>query len=118
MDDDDADSRLEELTDRIDAHVRAVAELLPFPAELEADMGGAFVLTITLGIRGSLSNDPADVAGIDPEDSELRWWFHTDGGIKNTASPHTLDTDPVLVARWLTQIARLEGSPAALPQEG
>ena len=51
----------------VDAHVKQVAALLPFPVELDADMGGAFVLQIDLGQRGGV-DDPHDTAGIDHDD--------------------------------------------------
>lgn len=36
----------------VDAHVQRVAAVLPFPVELDADMGGTFALQIDLGQRG------------------------------------------------------------------
>jgi hypothetical protein len=62
----------------VDAHVQQVAVLLPFPVQLDADMGGTFTLQIDLGRRGGV-DDPHDTAGIDPD--EPRWWVDVEGGV-------------------------------------
>lgn len=96
----------------IDARVKQVAELLPFPVELDADMGGTFALQIDLGRRGGI-DDPPDTAGIDPDDPNARWWVDIEGGIRTHISNLTLDADPRDVATWITDTARTENSPAA-----
>jgi hypothetical protein len=98
----------------VDAHTLAVAALMPFPVEVEADMGGTFALHIALGSRGN-PDDPHDVAGVDPDpdNGPLAWWFDIDGGRESIPFEHTTDTDPTVVARWITEQARRAHSPAA-----
>ncbi|KAB1641411.1 hypothetical protein [Gulosibacter chungangensis] len=100
---------------RVDAHTIAVAALLPFPVELEADMGGTFALHIELGTRGTDPGDPADTAGVDPDpdNGPLDWWLDIDGGCETICSGLTIDTDPAIVAAWITEQARLHDCPAA-----
>jgi hypothetical protein len=100
--------------DTIDATVKQVAELLPFPVELDADMGGTFTLQIHLGRRGGL-DDPPDTAGIDPDDPNARWWVDIEGGTRTHISDLGLDADPRDVATWIGETARTENSPAAAP---
>lgn len=50
----------------VDEHTQQVAALLPFPVELDADMGGTWALHIDLGRRGG-ADDPPDTAGVDPD---------------------------------------------------
>jgi hypothetical protein len=102
----------------IDAHVQSVAALLPFPVELDADMGGTFTLHIDLGTRGD-PDDPPDTAGIDPDPANgpLVWWFDVAGGETSIISTHTLDTPPETVAAWITVQARQANSPAARPTD-
>lgn len=96
----------------VDESVRAVAAKLPFPVELEADMGGTFVLQIELGRRGGIDDEP-DRAGIDPE-KDATWWLDVEGGRKTLISELGHDAAPAEVARWVTEEARREGSPATL----
>lgn len=56
----------EPTADTINERVREVAAHLPFPVELDADIGGTFALQIDLGRRGQ-TDDPRDTAGIDPD---------------------------------------------------
>lgn len=98
-------------TAALDAHVKQVAALLPFPVELDADMGGTFALQIDLGQRGGV-DDPHDTAGIDPDDPQ--WWIDIEGGRKTFVSDFGLDADPVAVASWIAHTAREEDCPAAL----
>lgn len=92
----------------INEHVRDVAEHLPFPVELDADMGGTFTLQIDLGRRGR-TDDPRDTAGIDPE-PDSRWWLDIEGGMKTHISQFGVDANPADVA----STARAEGCPAAV----
>jgi hypothetical protein len=96
----------------VDEHVKRVAELLPFPVELTADMGGTFALQIDLGTRGG-RDDPPDTAGIDATDS--RWWVDIEGGARSIISELDLDAPPQRVADWITTTARAENCPAADP---
>ena len=96
----------------VDEHVKRVAELLPFPVELTADMGGTFALQIDLGTRGG-PDDPPDTAGIDAKDS--RWWVDIQGGERSIISELGLNDPPQRVADWITTTARAENCPAADP---
>ncbi|NYF16499.1 hypothetical protein HDC37_001324 [Microbacterium sp. AK009] len=98
-------------TSTINAHVEQVAALLPFPVELDADMGGTFALQIDLGQRGGV-DDPHDTAGIDPDNP--RWWIDIEGGEKTLISDYGLDEDPASVASWIARVAREECCPAAV----
>lgn len=93
----------------VNAHVQRVAALLPFPVELDADMGGTFALQIDLGQRGG-ADDPHDTAGIDPDDP--RWWIDIEGGERTYVSNLGLDADPAAVASWITRTALKEQCPA------
>lgn len=94
----------------VDELVKHVADLLPFPVQLTADMGGTFVLQIDLGTRGCV-DDPPDTAGIDGLDSV--WWFDVEGGRHTIVSDLGFDAAADVVAEWITAMARSEGSPAA-----
>ena len=96
----------------INEHVRDVAAHLPFPVELDADMGGTFTLQIDLGRRGR-TDDPRDTAGIDPE-PDSRWWLDIEGGMKTHISDFGVDANPTEVAAWVADTARAEGCPAAV----
>jgi hypothetical protein len=99
----------------VDEHVKRVAELLPFPVETTADMGGTFALQIDLGTRGG-RDDPPDTAGIDPDDKNgPHWWVDIQGGERSVISELGLDTPPQRVANWIAATARAEGCPAADP---
>ncbi|KDA04624.1 hypothetical protein DC31_05900 [Microbacterium sp. CH12i] len=69
-----------------DDQVRKVAEFLPFPAQLEADMGGNYsgnsVLMIDLGTIGGED---------DPHQPRATWWIETEAArpSKTPASPRT-----------------------------
>lgn len=98
--------------DALDEVVRQVAEQLPFKVQLEADMGGTFVLQAELGRRGGV-DDPPDRATIDPGPDE-KWWLDVEGGRESMESPFGRDADPAEVAQWITDESRRWGSPAAL----
>lgn len=102
----------EPTVDTINERVREVADHLPFPVELDADMGGTFALQIDLGRRGQ-TDDPRDTAGIDPE-VDSRWWLDIEGGMKTHISHFGIDASPAEVAAWVADTARTEGSPAAV----
>lgn len=102
---------------RTDAHVREVAAALPFPVQLEADMGadwmgGSNALQIDLGTRGA-EDDPHDRAGIGPERGAA-WWIETGGGERVEISTYSASADPAEIAAWLAATAREFGSPAAI----
>lgn len=97
--------------ERIDNHVSAVAALLPFPVDVEADMGGLFALQILLGTR---TPDAApDRAGINPHALRATWWIETADGEISEDSGIPATADPALIAYWLTQRAEQLGCPAA-----
>lgn len=102
----------EPTVDTINELVREVAAHLPFPVELDADMGGTFALQIDLGRRGQ-TDDPRDTAGIDPE-ADSRWWLDIEGGMKTHISHFGVDAHPAEVAAWVADTARAEGCPAAV----
>lgn len=96
----------------MNAHVKAVAALLPFTVTLFADMSGPSMLQIDLGRRGQ-EDDPPDSASIDPTSIPAVWIFDVEGGRETVASSHGLETDPMHVARWIVDQARLRDSPSA-----
>ncbi|TIH26668.1 hypothetical protein [Subtercola vilae] len=113
--DENLDERREIRMDKVDEAARAVAALLPFPAPLEADMGGTFTFQIDLGCRGG-QDDPHDMVGIDPDYEPLVWMIDINGGEYQITAPHDLDTDPATVAQWITEHARAARCPAATTQ--
>lgn len=103
--------------ERVDEHVAAVAELLPFPAALDADMGGLNVLQINLGCRSDDQNDPHDRAGIDPHEPRATWWIETAGGTDFEDSHLPATTPPAHVAQWITTRATHLGCPTPQAQQ-
>lgn len=97
--------------ERIDNHVTAVAALLPFPVEVEAEMGGLFTLQILLGTR--TPDTAPDRAGINPHVLRATWWIETSDGEISEDSGIPATADPALVAYWLAQRANALGCPAA-----
>lgn len=97
--------------ERTDAHVRAVAALIPLPIELGADMGGSFTLEIDLGT--STTNDPHDRAGIEAHEPGATWWIETDGGEHVETSTFTSISDPAQIADWITDRAIALGCPVS-----
>ena len=91
--------------------VRAVAELLPFPVELDADMSYTGALFIDLGRRGGV-DDPPDTASIDALVQPVVWVFDVEGGRKTVASNFGPTADLQQVARWISDEAERAGSPA------
>ncbi|WP_374008492.1 hypothetical protein [Leifsonia sp. LS-T14] len=79
--------------------------------QLDADMGGTFVLQIDLGRRGGV-DDPHDTAGIDPDDP--RWWVDIEGGERTFISDLGLDANPQAVADWIATTAHQQQCPAAV----
>jgi len=101
--------------ERIDAHVSEVAAHLPFPVELEAEMGGLFTLQILLGHR--TADGAPDRAGINPHALHATWWIETAEGEIVEESGLLATADPALIARWISDRARRFGCPAArLPE--
>lgn len=96
---------------RLDDLVRAVAALLPFPVELDADMGYTGALFIDLGRRGG-DDDPPDTASIDVEVDPVVWMFDVEGGRETISSEMGEGVEPRIVADWIAEQARLAGSPA------
>ena len=97
--------------ERIDNHVTTVAGLLPFPVEVEAEMGGTFTLQILLGTR--TPGAAPDRAGINPHVLRATWWIETADGENSEDSGIPATADPALIAYWLTQRANALGCPAA-----
>lgn len=102
----------EEQIDRLDNHVKDVASRLPFPTQLEADMGDATALQIDLGTRGA-PDDPHDHAGIDGTGPDDRWWIETHYGEYQEISDLGADANPEDIARWISERATALGAPAA-----
>ena len=96
---------------KANAHVKLVAAALPFPVELDADMGGSFTLFIDLGTRGN-QDDPADIAGVEPHDDGATWWINFPEGDRVEISEFTIDAAPHEVAMWIVHEAAKAGSPA------
>lgn len=109
------DQQREELIERIDMAARAVASHMPFPVELNADMGGTFALQLDLGtpLDEDDPDDSHETAGIDPDDPTLRWWYNADGGEHTVRSPYGPDALPEDVARWIVQQAARPDQPSA-----
>jgi len=106
----------DEVIARIDAAAFEVAKHLPFPVEVEADMGGTSAAHIELGFRTGNPDDPHDTVGIYPEDPNLIWWFEAiDANGQETwvTSDLNVDSPAVDVAAWIAGNARELGSPAA-----
>lgn len=101
--------------DRLDSVVRAVAERLPFPVTLDADMGYTGALFIDLGRRGG-DDDPPDTASIDVEFEPTVWTYDIEGGRETISSTLGPEADPAAVAAWIAYQARAAGSPAARDQ--
>lgn len=95
----------------LDDLTREVAALLPFPVELDADMGYTGALFIDLGRRGG-NDDSPDTACIDGEVSPVLWTFDVEGGRETVTSGYGPTSDPAEVARWIAAEARRVGSPA------
>ncbi len=90
-----------------------VANLMPFPVEVAADMGGNWVTHIELGRRGELDDDPPDRASIDVGAGET-WGFDVDGGVTTIMSGFDRNASPADVAQWIAEEAIRQGSPAAV----
>ena len=87
----------------LDAAVKAVATKMPEPVEVVAQMGSTSVVQILLGRQWG-PDDPADWAGIDPEDAHTpsRWWVDLGGGEQTAISAYGPDADPAVVAQWIS----------------
>lgn len=103
-----------------DAAVQAVAYCMPFAVRTQVDMGGSFALQINLGhrYRDGFSYDRAAIGtpgnrGAAGQSGEPVWWFEAREGEVLRASEYTIDTDPATVARWIADMARVYGCPAA-----
>ena len=84
-----------------------VAQLLPFPVELDADVGYTGALFIDLQRRGG-DDDPPDTACIDAEVQPVVWAFDVEGGRQAVVSDFgptaalgawVNNTHPVLILR-------------------
>lgn len=87
----------------LDRAVRAVAAKMPEPVEVVAQMGATSVVQILLGRQWG-PDDPADWAGIDPEDAHTpsHWWVDLGGGEQTAISGYGPDADPAVVAQWIS----------------
>ncbi|MBN9216228.1 MAG: hypothetical protein J0J04_15745 [Microbacterium sp.] len=101
-----------ETLERVDALVKKVAQLLPFPVSLEADMGGEFVLQINLG--GTAEDEPTNRAGIDPESTTTPVWWIDLAVERQEISTLTLDAAPSRVADWIVATAAAHGLDAGV----
>ncbi|WP_336629707.1 MULTISPECIES: hypothetical protein [unclassified Microbacterium] len=85
-----------------DQLVDDVAQLLPFPTTLDADMGGTWANQIYFGDQIDESTGcPIHRAGIDPDEEDPVWWLDFDRGARQIISdlgPYTSVTD---VADWI-----------------
>ncbi|SEB29745.1 hypothetical protein [Arthrobacter woluwensis] len=91
----------------VDQLVRIVAELLPIPTALDADMDyGA--LQIYLGEETDESTGrPFTRAGIDPEDPTTVWWLDFEAGGRQKFSTLDATASPQEVAEWITANAEI-----------
>lgn len=102
-----------QLMERIDTAIEVVAAQLPFPVEVEAEMGGTRALQIIMRDPEADPDDAPDTADIDPDDPDLAWHLSYNGGIGAERAPFTIDSDPEDVAYWITTRARQLNLPAA-----
>lgn len=87
----------------VDQLVKAVAEHLPFPTELYADMGAEnWALQIYFGPRRAGDELPVHRAGIDPDTPNPTWWTEHDHGEHITISEFGPTAPPQDVAAWIT----------------
>lgn len=91
----------------VDQLVRNVAELLPIPTVLDADMDyGA--LQIYLGEETDESTGrPFTRAGIDPEDSTAVWWLDFEAGGRQKFSTLDATASAEAVVEWITDNAEI-----------
>lgn len=91
----------------VDQLVKAVAEHLPFPTELYADMGAEnWALQIYFGPRCAGDELPAHRAGIDPDTPDSTWWIEIGHGEHITVSELGPTTPVESVAAWITTQSR------------
>lgn len=96
--------RKELSTDEVDKLVTQVAELLPFPTTLDADMGYGWTLQIYFGEETMESTGrPLHRAGIDADDEDAVWWIDYDGGDRQDISQLGGYTTPKRVAAWIAE---------------
>lgn len=89
----------DESATRINVLIHDVANLLPFPVTIDAEMGGTGALQINLG--GTPRDDPTNRAGIDPNsDTTPIWWIDL-ATERQIISALTLRADPAEVAAWI-----------------
>lgn len=95
-------SRAKLSIDEVDQLVSSVAELLPFPVTLDADMGGAWTLQIYFGREvDRFTGRPVHRAGIDADEKGAVWWLDFDGGARQELSDLDGSTSPEQVAAWI-----------------
>jgi len=96
-----------------DELVTEVAELLPFPVELDADMayGGLY---IDLGRRGDV-DDPHDTVSIDPQVEPTMWVLDIEGGRDTIVSSLGPAASAAEVSAWIVDHATRAGCPAVTP---
>ena len=91
----------------VDQLVRIVAELLPIPTVLDADMDYG-TLQIYLGEETDESTGrPFTRAGIDPEDPTTVWWLDFEAGGRQKFSTLGATASPQEVAEWITANAEI-----------
>ena len=91
----------------VDQLVRIVAELLPIPTVLDADMDHG-ALQIYLGEETDESTGrPFTRAGIDPEDPTTVWWLDFEAGGRQKFSTLDATASAQDVAEWITANAEI-----------
>ncbi|MFJ4167798.1 hypothetical protein ACIPY5_19780 [Microbacterium sp. NPDC089698] len=95
--------------DEADQLVDDVAQLLPFPTALDADMGYTWADQIYFGDQIDESTGrPTHRAGIDPDEENPVWWLDFDLGTRQIISDLGPTTSATDVAAWI--IANTSGS--------
>lgn len=87
--------------DAVDELVDDVAQLLPFPTTLYADMGGNLADQIYFGDQDHPDDLPVNRAGIDPDDENPVWWLDYDRGARQIISTLGPAADVADVAAWI-----------------
>lgn len=91
----------------VDQLVRNVAELLPFPTVLDADMDfGALQIYVGEDIDESTGR-PFTRAGIDPEDPTTVWWLDFEAGGRQLFSTLDATASVEAVVEWITANAEI-----------
>lgn len=91
----------------VDQLVHAVAELIPFPTVLDADMDyGALQIYLGEDLDESTGR-PFTRAGIDPEDPTTVWWLDFEAGGRQKFSALDATASVREAAAWITANAEI-----------